>query len=104
MQVTGFFPEPPNLIFSIAPWVFVYSNIVQPAIIGDSRVPLLKIIPLNFSDPQRGHTVEFDNFEFSELSLFNFHSLHFEIRNHDGSFMSGDDENLMLTLLFQKFS
>ena len=98
------FPETPNLGFSISPWVFVYSNIVEPAIIGDSRVPILKIIPLNFSDPQRGHTVEFDNLEFSELSLFNFHSLHFEIRNHDGSFMSTDDENLMLTLLFQKFS
>ena len=98
------FPETPNLAFSISPWVFVYSNIVEPAIIGNSRVPILKIIPLNFSDPQRGHTVEFDNLEFSELSLFNFHSLHFEIRNHDGSFMSTDDENLMLTLLFQKFS
>ena len=98
------FPEAPNLSFSISPWVFVHSNMVHPAVIGDSRVPLLKIIPLNFSDPQRDHTVEFDNFEFSELSLFNFHSLHFEIRNHDGSFMSADNENLLLALLFQKFS
>lgn len=98
------FPEIPKMNFSISPWVFVYCNIIEPCITGDSTVPLLKVIPLNFYDFKRGHAIEFENFEFSALSLYNFQSIQFEIRNHNGSLLSTDEENLMVTLLFQKFS
>ena len=98
------FPKIPKMNFSISPWVFVYCNIIEPCITGDSTAPLLKVIPLNFYDFKRGHAIEFENFEFSALSLYNFQSIQFEIRNHDGSLLSTDEENLMMTLLFQKFS
>ena len=96
------FPKSPNLNFSISPWIFVYCNIIKPSITGHARVPLLKIVPLNFHDFQRGHALEFENLEFSSLSLNSFQSLHFEIRNHDGTLLSTDNDNLMMTLLFQK--
>ena len=96
------FPSPPNLSFSISPWIFIYCNIIEPSITGQSRAPLLKIVPLSFKDFEKGHALEFETLEFARISLSYFQSLHFEIRNHDGTLLNTDDENLMLTLLLQK--
>ena len=97
-----FFPSPPNLNFSISPWIFIYCNIIEPSITGHSRVSLLKIVPLSFKDFEKGHALEFETLEFARISLHYFQSLQFEIRNHDGTLLNTDDENLMLTLLLQK--
>lgn len=102
MLETYLFPAQQNLNFSISPWIFVYCDIIQPSVTGHSTVPLLKIIPLNYQDFQRGHALEFETLEFSFLSFNSFQSVHFEIRNHDGTLLSTDNENLMLTLVFQK--
>ena len=80
----------------------MYCDIIQPSVTGHSTVPLLKIIPLNYQDFQRGHALEFETLEFSFLSFNSFQSVHVEIRNHDGTLLSTDNENLMLTLVLQK--
>ena len=96
------FSFPPRINFSISPWIFIYCSIVEHSVTGNTAVPLLKIVPLNFKDFTIGHVIEFDSIEFVSLSHHTFYSIKFEIRNHDGEYLSCGEDNLMITLMFKK--
>ena len=94
------FTAQPNLKFSISPWIFLYSNIVKPSITGHSSIPLLKIIPVNTDNYDKGYFIECDNLEYFPLVTDNFQILHFELRNHDGDLLGMENGQVVLTLSF----
>ena len=96
------FTSEPNIHFSISPWIFIYSNIVKTSIVGYSKLPLLKIIPISIQNNDRGTFINFDNIEFFSLAIENFQIIHFELRNHDGHPLGIQNEQVLLTLSFKQ--
>ena len=92
----------PKLSFSISPWIFLYTDIIKPSITGDTSANILKIIPLNIKNFGKAHMIEFETPEFIPLSLTNFQTIKFEVRNHDGYLFSSDEGKILINLLFQK--
>ena len=80
----------------------MYSNIVEPRIVGHISIPLLKIIPINIKSPEKGSFVEFDTLEYFPVALTSLRTIQFEIRTHDGDLLSMDKEEVLLTLTFVK--
>ena len=94
------FTAQPNLNFSISPWIFLYCTIVKPSITGHSSIPLLKIIPVDTDNHNKGHLIEFNNVEYFPLITDNFQIIHFELRNHDGDLLGMENGQVVLTLSF----
>ena len=99
-RITCCFTADPKLTFSISPFIFIYLNIVRPSNVGHSSVPLLKIIPVNITNPENGYFIEFDTLEYFPLNVHNFQIIHFEIRSHDGDLLSVGDGRVLATLSF----
>ena len=94
------FTAQPNLNFSISPWIFLYCTIVKPSITGHFSIPLLKIIPVDTDNHNKGHLIEFNNVEYFPLITDNFQIIHFELRNHDGDLLGMENGQVVLTLSF----
>ena len=94
------FTAQPNLNFSISPWIFLYCTIVKPSITGHSSIPLLKIIPVDTDNHNKGHLIEFNNLEYFPLITDNFQIIHLELRNHDGDLLGMENGQVVLTLSF----
>ena len=104
LQPTYWFMNKPNFNFSIPPWVFLYCSIVSPTIVGHTSVPLLKIIPLthNKSHQNTGSFQEFQTLEYYPLKSNYIHTLHFDLRTHDGDLLEFKEGDVQLTLSFRK--
>ena len=71
--------------------VMVYSDIVEHGIVGDTKAPLLRSLPMKtklkddqITHPQKLHTKRFDNPQFKPLYKKEFHSISVELRSITG--------------------
>ena len=82
--------------------LFVYLNIIEHAYVGDTKAPLLRLIPFNAkmkvskSDIQQANSMnadktlyerEFQNLQYHSLLHSDFHSVEVSIRNSTGAFI-----------------
>ena len=97
------FPLSPNIHFSLSPWIFVYSSIVQPSILGHLSIPLLKIIPTSIAQNNTGTFYEFDNVEYFSLGAKSFQDIRFELRDYQGSLIETENGQSLITLSFKQY-
>ena len=100
---SGAFSGKPNINFSLPPWVFVYSSIVQQSILGHVSTPLIKIVPLQLGSENDGKFIEFDHLEYFPIAVTNFQTIKFELRDHQGAQVQAAEKGeTMLTLSFKQ--
>ena len=100
---SGAFSGKPKINFSLPPWVFVYSSIVQQSILGHVSTPLLKIVPLQLGSDNDGKFIEFDHLEYFPIAVTNFQTIKFELRDHQGAQVQAAEKGeTMLTLSFKQ--
>ena len=97
------FPLSPNIYLSLSPWIFVYSSIVQPRILGHISIPLLKIIPTSIAQNNNGTFYEFDNVEYFSLGANSFQDISFELKDHQGSLIETESGQSLITLSFKQY-
>ena len=68
------------------PYLFLYCSIVTKTVIASTPVPLLKVIPVNFSNTnkEKGFFYEFDDLEYFNVQPTSIQTIEFELRFHDG--------------------
>lgn len=91
--------------FSLIPHtLFLYSNIVEPSIIGNQYAPILKIVPHEDDSDSLMYHHEIKNLEYMNLKNTNFSILEFEIRDAAGNLIDfRQDYPTIVNLLFKKF-
>lgn len=94
------FESPINVYYFRPNYFIVYSNIVQPSIIGNIFSPIMKIVPiLDEHDAFKLHDFkvrEFYNIPTSEIS-----EIKIELRTHDGEFVNFiDGQHVVMNLQF----
>ena len=83
------------------PYLFLYTNFVQPSIVGSTFTKMLKIFSVeNSSDFTK---VEFEHLEFFKIEPSVLENLHFELRTHTGELVHlGHKEDIILSLILQR--
>ena len=81
--------------------LYVYCDLVRPRVVGDSRVSLLRPVPVT---GQRGQNafVSFNNIHYLPLNTFNFHSIEIDLRDDSGSPIPFEKGRVCVTLHFRK--
>ena len=72
--------------------------------IGNTPVPLLKIIPIQSKSltQTKGDFHEFEHLEFFEIQQDIIQTIEFELRSHDGNLVIFEGGNVLSTLTFKK--
>ena len=94
----------PDLEYVLPPYVFLYCNIVTKTVIANTPVPLLKVIPVNFSNDvqEKGIFYEFEHLEYFNVQSSTIQTIEFEVRSHDGDLIVFEKGNKLLTITFKK--
>lgn len=96
--------EPCSLWHGIPDKMYVYCDICEPYITGDTRSPLLRIVPLDIPDHNygRNQVKYFSTLQYTPLRQTKFHKIEIDIKDHRGEkipFVSG---TLIVTLHFRR--
>ena len=83
--------------------LYVYSSIVEPRIVGDKIVPLLRIVPITGSHGEMV-TTRFDHFQYIPLLSREFGSVETEIRDDTGRPVPFERGKVTVTLHFRRCS
>lgn len=79
-------------------YIMIYSNVISPTLVGGEYLKVLKIFPIKYTDSNYT-IIEFDHKEFIELQNTEIRELEFELRGHDGEYITFDDnKNVLLNL------
>ena len=94
-----------------APWVadvnqgfyslYVYSSIVQPSMVGDALVPLLRIVPIEGSSGEM-ITRTYENVQYIPLEQRQFDTLEIDIRDDTGKPVPFERGKVIVTLHFRQ--
>lgn len=81
--------------------LYVYSPIVADQFVGDTRVPLLRALPLlkNIEDTQ---SIRYDNVYYLPLSRSNIHDIEIYITDDTGRFVPFENGRVIVVLHFRK--
>lgn len=81
-------------------YFIVYSNLVQPSIIGNQYSPILKVVPvLDSNEPYK--LLDFKVREFYRIQNTEMTEIRMELRTHDGELVNFlDDEHVVMNLQF----
>ena len=81
-------------------YFIIYSNIVQPSIIGNQYSPILKIVPvLDSKEPFKLY--DFKQREFYHIANTEITEIKMELRTHDGEYVNFlTDQNVVMNLQF----
>ena len=82
--------------------IYVYSNIVQNRLVGDSLVPLLRVVPIRGRDDEIYRTEEFLHPHYLPTIKETTPELEFLLRRDDGTPISFNTGKVVLTLHFRK--
>ena len=98
------FTHLPDLDHVLPPYVFLYCNIVTKTVIANTPVPLLKVIPVNFSKDvqEKGIFHEFEHLEYFNVQPSTVQTIEFEVRSHDGDLIVFEKGDILLTITFKK--
>jgi hypothetical protein len=94
------FESPINVNYFRPNYFIIYSNIVQPSIIGNIFSPILKIVPI--VDSQEAFKLhDFKVREFYNIPNTEINEIQMEIRTHDGEFVNFlSDQHVVMNLQF----
>ncbi len=83
--------------------MFIYSNIVQPRIVGDAMVPLIRVLAVHGTHNE--YVVDnFYHLQYIPLRLRNFRTIEIDLRNNLGTPMPFHSGEAILTLHFRKIT
>jgi hypothetical protein len=82
--------------------IYVYSNIVQNQLVGDSLVPLLRVVPIRGARGELYRSEEFLHPHYLPTVKETTSELQFHLRRDDGSDISFKTGKVVLTLHFRK--
>jgi hypothetical protein len=94
------FERPINVNYFRPNYFIIYSNIVQPSIIGNQYSPILKIVPvLDSKEPFKLY--DFKQREFYHIANTEITEIKMELRTHDGEYVNFlTDQNVVMNLQF----
>ena len=110
-KILGFEQEEFDAGVYIAPWVcdvtqgfhslYIYSNIVEPSMVGDALVPLLRIVPIEGSSGKMvSHT--YQNIQYLPLQQRQFDTIEIDIRDDTGLPVPFERGKVVVALHFRK--
>ena len=81
--------------------LYVYCNVVQPTVVGDIFVPLLRIVPV---EGKTGHTVTrtYQNIQYLPVQANNFETVEIQIAKDTGELVPFERGKAVVTLHFRK--
>ncbi len=82
--------------------MYIYTNIIERQIVGDSLVPLLRICGINNDDQGKNVSIKFNNPRYLPVNANNISSIHVNLRNEYGDNLPFRAGNVILTLQFRK--
>lgn len=91
----------PTDIFASTHSMYIYTNIITPQIVGDSRVPLLRAVSVhgNHNEHVRDN---FYHLQYVPVKLRNFRTIEIDIRNNIGELMPFHSGEVIVTLHFRR--
>lgn len=81
--------------------LFVYCDIVEPRVVGDSLVPLLRIVPVE-GEHGKLITHSYQNVHYFKVQKKTFQNIEVNIRDHTGKKVSFESGTLNVTLHFRR--
>lgn len=82
-------------------YMMVYTNIIQPTIIGDDFSKIFKILPVTMS--KRHELFEFEHLDYFKLQNSYVSNMKIEIRDHTGALINfAHDEEVVLSIIFKQ--
>ena len=82
--------------------LYVYSNIVEPQIVGDIQAPLLRIVPIQERSKETNHVESFDHVQYLPLINSGTETIETFIRRDDGSSVPFQSGKVIVTLHLKK--
>ncbi len=82
--------------------MYVYTNIIERQIVGDSLVPLLRIIGIDNKNNDEHVTVRFNNLRYLPVSLNNIRTIEIDLRNEYGDRLPFQSGTVIVSLHFRK--
>ena len=89
-------PDPINVMYHYPNVMLCYANFIQHSIVGNSYLPILKIIPCNTLSDDNYISVHFDHLEFIKTNVEYLKDLHFQLRNLNGEFIEFEDNKKII--------
>jgi len=84
--------------------VFVYTDIIQPQYVGDTKAPLLRIVAMADTNHGKVQTVTFQNVHYLPLAKLNFDTIETLLKDHAGRDLPFASGTLTVTLHFTRLS
>lgn len=98
------FEKKPRFLPIFAQSLYLYSDICEETIVGETHSKLLKIVPLSHSNLNERVTYESVEMEYLELSRKEISCISFEIRTHTGKLFSFEqNDTIFVDLVFKKY-
>ena len=82
--------------------LYVYSNIVEPQIVGNVLAPLLRIVPVQERRKETNQVQTFDHVQYLPVSNNGTQTISTFIRHDDGRLVSFQSGKVIITLHFKK--
>lgn len=80
--------------------LYIYSNIAQNRMVGDSLVPLLRHVPFEYNKRRQQQWIQFQNVEYIPVANGNTDLIEIDIRRDDGTRVSFESGKVVVTLHF----
>jgi hypothetical protein len=84
--------------------VFVYTDIIQPQYVGDTKAPLLRIVAMSDTNHGKVQSVAFQNVHYFPLSKLSFDTIEILLKDHAGQNLPFASGTLTVTLHFVRSS
>jgi hypothetical protein len=81
--------------------LYVYCDLIRPRVVGDSRVSLLRPVPVT-GDHNKNVFLSFTNIHYLPLNTFSFNSVEIDIRDDTGKHIPFGKGRTVVTLHFRK--
>jgi hypothetical protein len=84
--------------------LYVYSNVVNNRLVGDSYVPLLRVVPLasSLADKFDNVYIEFNNIQYHDVASFHGRDIEIKIARDNGETVSFDKGKVIIDLHFKR--
>lgn len=95
---------PADLYRSIPPSLYVYTDLIEPSIVGDVETPLLRIVPIDLNNYSyyRTKSVNFSPTRFLPLLRSSFQTIRIDLRDSLGNPIAFEHGRLIVTLHFKR--
>jgi hypothetical protein len=84
--------------------VFVYTDIIHPQFVGDTKAPLLRIVAMTDTNHGKVQTSTFQNIHYLPLSKHSFDTIEILLKDHAGQDLPFASGTLTVTLHFKRSS